>query len=336
MKGYSISSLTPCSISTSRVLSSFTNLLENSTGNIRYTFISLMQAICFTSFLASTYLTLGHSSHTVSWVIWKRPGPSCVVLISCLQLHFLLPGASLAIGLLRTTWDEIHQKNKTNLSSVCCSLRMWNLNIESFIQGADLHKVPRVHLLERDLQVQYYVVPSGDVPVLLLPVSSKHEPKVPKEAAETTEDNRWIFLERFCRKISQKDTFKEPFKNTTKSSARPDDTGSVYVLSFGWISHLSPNTWGRETHLEKMSLWEPWWPSLSPSSPYASYCFLFSSSERTWEQTENSSVAGLTQNKWNMVQVWTVETWITHQLLRKQHRVCLFIIRYTSGLLMFE
>lgn len=50
-----------------------------------------------------TYFTLGHSSHTISWVIWKRPGPSCVVLISCLQLHFLLPGASLAMGLLRTT-----------------------------------------------------------------------------------------------------------------------------------------------------------------------------------------------------------------------------------------
>lgn len=54
-----------------------------------------------------TYLTFGHSSHTISWVIWKRPGPSCVVRISCLQLHFLFPGASLAMGLLRTTWTTV-------------------------------------------------------------------------------------------------------------------------------------------------------------------------------------------------------------------------------------
>ena len=53
---------------------------------------------------AVTHLMLGHSSQTTSWVIWKRPGPSCVVLISCLQLHFLLPGASLATGLTRTTF----------------------------------------------------------------------------------------------------------------------------------------------------------------------------------------------------------------------------------------
>lgn len=47
-----------------------------------------------------------------------------------------------------------------------------------------LHKVPRVHLFQRDLQVKDDVVSSGDVPVLLLPVSSKHEPKVSKEAAD--------------------------------------------------------------------------------------------------------------------------------------------------------
>jgi len=39
-----------------------------------------------------------------------------------------------------------------------------------------------------------------------------------------------------------------------------------------------------QTHLENISLCEPPWPSLRPSSPYASYCFLFSSSESTCRQ----------------------------------------------------
>lgn len=46
-----------------------------------------------------THLTLGHSSHTVCCIIWKRPGPSCLVVISCRQLHFLVPLAGLITGL---------------------------------------------------------------------------------------------------------------------------------------------------------------------------------------------------------------------------------------------
>ena len=45
-----------------------------------------------------------------------------------------------------------------------------------------LHKVPGVDLFQRDLQVQYDVVSSGDVPVLLLSVASEHEAEVAKEA----------------------------------------------------------------------------------------------------------------------------------------------------------
>lgn len=48
----------------------------------------------------------------------------------------------------------------------------------------DLNKVPRVHLFERDFQVEYDVIPSGDVSVLLLSVAPEHKPKVPEEAAE--------------------------------------------------------------------------------------------------------------------------------------------------------
>lgn len=33
-----------------------------------------------------------------------------------------------------------------------------------------------------------------------------------------------------------------------------------------------------------MSPWELWWPSFKPSSPYVSYCFRFSLSDRTWGQ----------------------------------------------------
>lgn len=47
-----------------------------------------------------------------------------------------------------------------------------------------LYKVPRVHFFKSDLQVQYDVISSGDVPVLLLSVASKHEAKVTKEASE--------------------------------------------------------------------------------------------------------------------------------------------------------
>lgn len=65
-----------------------------------------------------THFILGHSSHTTSWVIWKRPGPSCVVLISCLQLHFLFPGASLATGLLRTTW-AVHIDDMMRVVGMC-------------------------------------------------------------------------------------------------------------------------------------------------------------------------------------------------------------------------
>lgn len=49
-----------------------------------------------------THFTLGHSSHTCCCVIWKRPGPSCLVTISCRQLHRLVPEAERITGLLRT------------------------------------------------------------------------------------------------------------------------------------------------------------------------------------------------------------------------------------------
>lgn len=49
-----------------------------------------------------THFTLGHSSHTCCWVIWKRPGPSCLVTISCRQLQRLVPEAARITGLLRT------------------------------------------------------------------------------------------------------------------------------------------------------------------------------------------------------------------------------------------
>lgn len=102
MKGYSISSLTPCSISTSSVRSSFTSL-ETMIQHL----IENHEPSCWVKvrvIIGQTYLILGHSSQTTSCVIWKRPGPSCVVLISCRQLHFLLPGASFATGLFRTTY----------------------------------------------------------------------------------------------------------------------------------------------------------------------------------------------------------------------------------------
>lgn len=102
MKGYSISSLTPCSISTSSVLSSFTSLetmIQRLVKNHDMSWGIKVRVI-----IGQTYLILGHSSQTTSCVIWKRPGPSCVVLISCRQLHFLLPGASFATGLFRTTY----------------------------------------------------------------------------------------------------------------------------------------------------------------------------------------------------------------------------------------
>lgn len=68
-----------------------------------------------------TYLILGHSSQTTSCVIWKRPGPSCVVLISCRQLHFLLPGASFATGLFRTTYILREETEETGKRKGECS-----------------------------------------------------------------------------------------------------------------------------------------------------------------------------------------------------------------------
>ena len=52
-----------------------------------------------------TYLTLGQSSQTCCCIIWKRPGPSCIVFISWRQLHLRVPDAGLATGLYRTTWQ---------------------------------------------------------------------------------------------------------------------------------------------------------------------------------------------------------------------------------------
>lgn len=125
MKGYSISSLTPCSISTSSVLSSFTSLqmlgmaLNMGVSHVLAGYIRKWSA---------AYFIFGHSSQTTSCVIWKRPGPSCVVLISWRQLHFLFPGASLAMGLFRTTYivkeermlkeENYSRKKKTNLNSI--------------------------------------------------------------------------------------------------------------------------------------------------------------------------------------------------------------------------
>ena len=47
-----------------------------------------------------THFTLGHSSQTCCCIIWNLPGPNCRVTISCLQLHFLVPLAGFATGLL--------------------------------------------------------------------------------------------------------------------------------------------------------------------------------------------------------------------------------------------
>lgn len=44
------------------------------------------------------------------------------------------------------------------------------------------YKVSWIHLLQGDLQVHDDVTSSGNIPVLLARVSSKHEAKVPKEA----------------------------------------------------------------------------------------------------------------------------------------------------------
>lgn len=82
--------------------------------------------------ILKTYFTLGHSSHTVSWVIWNRPGPSCVVLISCLQLHFLLPGASLATGLLRTTFTTVQV---WKISLVTCKYPRMDRAMRYYLNG---------------------------------------------------------------------------------------------------------------------------------------------------------------------------------------------------------
>lgn len=47
-----------------------------------------------------------------------------------------------------------------------------------------LNKVSRVHLFKCNLQVEYDVIPSRNILILLLSVSSKHKPKVAKEAAQ--------------------------------------------------------------------------------------------------------------------------------------------------------
>lgn len=122
-----------------------------------------------------------------------------------------------------------------------------------------LHKVPRVHLFQRDLQVQNDVISSGDVPVLLLSVAAEHEPKVTKKA---TEEGR------------------EASVNSPKNGHY---VNHLTEFSIKW-------SWEHETNLENISLWELWWPSLSPSSPYMSYCFLFSSSERTYKQSYNTCI----------------------------------------------
>ena len=54
-------------------------------------------------------------------------------------------------------------------------------------QNAYLYKVPRVHLFKCDLQVEDDVIPPGDVSVLLLPVPTKHEPKIAKETERKQE-----------------------------------------------------------------------------------------------------------------------------------------------------
>ena len=51
----------------------------------------------------ATYLTLGQSSQTCCCIIWNRPGPSCIVFISCRQLHLRVPDVGFATGLYRTT-----------------------------------------------------------------------------------------------------------------------------------------------------------------------------------------------------------------------------------------
>lgn len=61
-------------------------------------------------------------------------------------------------------------------------LNVWQLRQK--LCSPNLDKVPRVHLLESDLQVQYDVISSWDVSVLLLSVASKHEAKVTKEASK--------------------------------------------------------------------------------------------------------------------------------------------------------
>lgn len=67
--------------------------------------ICLVMKYSFTSISSNlsslTNFTLGHSSQTVCCIIWKRPGPKFLVTISCLQLHFRVPGAGLITGLLR-------------------------------------------------------------------------------------------------------------------------------------------------------------------------------------------------------------------------------------------
>lgn len=169
MKGYSISSLTPCSISTSSVLSSFTSLeimIQHLIENHDMSWWVNVRVI-----IGQTHLILGHSSQTTSCVIWKRPGPSCVVLISCRQLHFLLPGASFATGLFRTTYvlkkrgNRRTGKRKGDYCPLPCdyvhcqtkayerTLRVWILQYirkemerDQEKKEAHLYKIPWIHL----------------------------------------------------------------------------------------------------------------------------------------------------------------------------------------------
>lgn len=80
-----------------------------------------------------THWTLGHSSHTCCWVIWNRPGPSCMVFISWRQLHCLVPCASLATGRYLTTckiWKTQRiTKNKENTTLIDWLIDMFLLLI---------------------------------------------------------------------------------------------------------------------------------------------------------------------------------------------------------------
>lgn len=101
-------SFIPCSISTSKTLSSFTSLQHEINRKMSFFFyIALsIDGYCWILDIEnSNYLTLGHSSQMVCCVIWNLPGPSCRVTISCLQLHLRVPLAGFNTGLLWVIWS---------------------------------------------------------------------------------------------------------------------------------------------------------------------------------------------------------------------------------------